>query len=104
MARSFLAAAFVVGTLLLTLNPAVQASKVKVWHHYNQGHHDKAQFKGAVVSSEGTLRLARQVKPLANLDATHVWAVVEDKQSNLFAATGDDGKLFKIAPDGKVTL
>ena len=43
-------------------------------------HYDKAQLKQAVVSSEGALRLSRQLKPLADLDATHVWDVVEDKR------------------------
>jgi hypothetical protein len=80
------------------------AARVKVWQHNTQSHFDKAQFKQAVVSSEGTLRLARQVKALANLEATHVWDVVEDRAGNLIAATGTDGKIFKVAPDGKVEL
>jgi hypothetical protein len=79
-------------------------AKVKVWYHANHGHYDKAQFKQAVVTSEGSLRLSRQVKPLAGIQATHVWAMVEDKAGNLFVATGDEGKLFKVSPDGKVTL
>jgi hypothetical protein len=100
MFRTSLAAT---AAVLLALPPAGHAAKVKVWHHYNLGHYDKAQFKQAVVSSEGALRLARQLKPLANLEATHVWDVVEDKSGNLFVATGDEGKVYKIGGDGKVT-
>jgi sugar lactone lactonase YvrE len=81
-----------------------QAAKVKVWHHHSPGQYDKAQFKQAVVSSEGALRLSRQLKPLAGLEATHVWDVVEDKDGNLYVATGDEGKLYKVTPDGKVTV
>ena len=80
-----------------------QAAKVKVWHQHTPAHYDKAQFKQAVVSSEGALRLSRQLKPLAGLDATHVWDVVEDKDGNLFVATGDEGKIYKVTPDGKVS-
>jgi hypothetical protein len=87
-----------------TAPQTAQAGKVKVWHHHNQSHYDKAQFKQTVISSEGTLRLSRQVRPLAGLDATHVWDVVEDKAGNLFVATGDEGKLFKVSPDGKASL
>ena len=29
--------------------------------------------------------------------ATHVWDVVEDKHGNLFVATGDEGKIFKVS-------
>ena len=48
-------------------------------------------------------RRARAVAPAqaaGNLDATHVWDVVEDRQGDLFAATGDEGKLFKV--DGAI--
>src|SRR5205823_4760751 len=81
-----------------------QAAKVKVWHHNTPSHFDKAQFKQAVVSNEGVVRLSRQLKPLAGLDATHVWDLIEDKDGNLFVATGDEGKIFKISPEGKVTV
>ena len=81
-----------------------EGAKVKVWYHATQGHHDKAQFKQAVVTSEGALQLSRLVKPFAGIQATHVWAMVEDKAGNLFVATGDEGKLFKVSPDGRVTL
>ena len=82
---------------------STRAAKVKVWHQHAPGHYDKAQLKHAVVSSEGALRLSRQLKPLAGLDATHVWDVVEDKDGNLFVATGDEGKIYKVTPDGKVS-
>ena len=54
------------------------AAKVKVWHQHTQSHYDKAKFKDAVVTSEGALRLSRQVKPLAGLEAANVWDLVED--------------------------
>ena len=89
---------------LLLAAPLCPAGKVKVWHHGASSHYGKAQFKGAVVTSEGTLRLSRRLKPLAELDATHVWDVVEDKQGNLIVATGDEGKIYRLAPDGKASL
>jgi hypothetical protein len=80
------------------------AAKVKVWHHGTPSSYDRAQFKGAVVSSEGAVRLSRQLKPLASLDATHIWDVIEDGDGNLIVATGDDGKVFKVAPDGRASV
>jgi outer membrane protein assembly factor BamB len=80
------------------------AAKVKVWHQYTQAHFEKAKFQHATVTSEGVLRLARQLRPLAPLDAANVWALAEDLQGNLYAATGDEGKLYRIAPDGKVSM
>src|SRR5689334_6020927 len=66
-----------------------RAAKVKVWHQHSPAHYDKAAFRHAVLSSEGTLRLSRQLKPLATLDASHVWDMVEDRDGNLIVATGD---------------
>src|SRR5215471_9531693 len=77
-----------------------QAAKVKVWHHYTPGHHDKSQLKQAVISNEGAIRLSRQLKTLASIDATHVWDIVEDANGNLFVATGDDGQIYKVNAEG----
>jgi hypothetical protein len=90
--------------VMLSLPGVGQAAKVKVWHHYAAGHYEKARFKNAVVTSEGMLRLSRQVKPLAAIQATHVWSLVEDREGNLLAATGDEGKIFKVTPQGGVSV
>jgi hypothetical protein len=89
---------------LLLWAPESRAAKVKVWHQHAAGDYAKARLRKAVVSTEGTLRLSRQLRPLADLDATHVWNLAEDNDGNLYAATGDEGKLFKVAPDGKVSV
>jgi hypothetical protein len=101
MFRSFPA---VTAIILLSLPSLAEAAKVKVWHHSSPSSYDRAHLKGAVVSSEGALRLSRQLKPLAGLDATHVWDVVEDADGNLIVATGDEGKVFKVTPEGKATV
>lgn len=89
--------------VLLALSSA-QAAKVKVWHHGTPAHYEKAQWRHAVVTNEGVLRLSRQLKPLVKLHATHIWDIVEDRAGNLYVATGDEGKLCKVSPDGKVAV
>jgi hypothetical protein len=89
---------------LLAASTRCPAAKVKVWDHHAPAHYDHAQFKQAVVSSEGTLRLARQLRPLADLDCAHVWDVVEDAAGNLLVATGNDGKLLRVTAAGKVSV
>src|SRR5262245_47871693 len=84
--------------------PECLAAKVKVWHHSTPAHHEKAERKGVVLSSEGTRRLARRLKPLAALDATHVWDLAEDGAGNLYAATGGEGRVYKVGPDGKASV
>src|SRR5215469_10896001 len=87
--------------LILACPSSLFAAKVKVWHQHAPGQYDKAQLKQTVVSSEGALRLSRQLRPLAGLDASHVWDVVEDRDGNLYVATGNEGKIYKVPPQGK---
>ncbi|MFN4258238.1 MAG: hypothetical protein ACK4RK_03015 [Gemmataceae bacterium] len=82
----------------------VYAAKVKVWHHHQPAHFDQCKFHQAVVSNEGTLRLARDLRPLVALEAAHIWDIVEDRAGNLFVATGNEGKVFKVTPEGKVSV
>jgi len=103
MARYSVFAGFM-SMLFLVFAAGSDAAKVKVWQHNNQGNYDKAQFKQAVVSSEGTLRLSKQLKLLANIQAAHVWDIIEDRAGNLIVATGVEGKIFKVSPDGKTDI
>lgn len=89
---------------LFAVTQPSQAAKVKVWHHHTPAHYEKAEMKHTVISNEGALRLSRQLKPFPGIEATHVWDIVEDKHGNLFVATGDEGKIYKITPDGKTTV
>ncbi len=87
---------------LMLLSPSfLLAAKVKVWYQHTPAQYDKAQLKQMVLSNEGVLRLSRQLRPLAGLDAAHVWDMVEDRDGNLFVATGDEGKIYKVSADGK---
>src|SRR5260370_31729070 len=81
-----------------------QAGKVKVWLHDRPEQFDKAQLKQAVVTNEGAIRLSRRLQPLAELDAAHVWDIVENKQGDLIVATGNEGKIFHVSPEAKITV
>jgi hypothetical protein len=92
-------------SILCLAVPTSEAAKVKVWQQYTQGSFDKAKFSNAVVTSEGVLRLSREVKAFANLDVSNVWDLVEDKAGNLYAATsGEEGRVYKITPAGKTSI
>jgi hypothetical protein len=103
MLRSSLPCAAALAALALLVGQA-RAAKVKVWHQHTPAHYDKAKFRHAVVSSEGALRLSRRLQPLVALDADHVWDVAEDRDGNLFVATGGEGKVYKVSAAGKVSV
>src|SRR5579871_3614905 len=98
---SYLVAVVLICTAFLVPSSFLFAAKVKVWYQHTPAQYDKAQLKQMVLSNEGVLRLSRQLRPLAGLDVAHIWDMVEDRDGNLFVATGDEGKIYKVAADGK---
>lgn len=93
--------------VLVTATSTATSAKVKLWHHYQPSHFTKSKLQQIVVSNEGALRLSRQLTPLAlktKLDATWIWDMVEDAQGNLYVATGKEGKVYRITPDGDVKV
>jgi hypothetical protein len=99
---------FVAITFLFALVPtSLFAAKVKTVTIATPGNYEKARLEQTVVSSQGSVRLARSLQPLplnGVLDAARIWDVIEDKAGNLYVATGDDGRIFKIALDGLVSV
>src|SRR5579859_2792186 len=103
MKSRFFSAVLVAMSALIAVN-SVSAAKVKVFRQDKPGDYDKAERKGTVISDAGTVRLSRKLQSLPRIEATHVWAVVEDRFGNLYAGTGDDGKVYKVTPDGKTSV
>jgi hypothetical protein len=91
--------ALALALLLFSISP-LEAAKVKVWNQRGQSSYEKAKFTRAVVSSEGVLRLSRQLNLIANPGAANIWALAESKDGVLYAATGDEGRIFRVEPDG----
>src|SRR5216683_3176628 len=100
----FLRLLLVLSILLFAL-PAADAAKVKVWHQHTQSHYDKAKFHNAVVTSEGALRLSRQVKPFASFEVANVWDLAYDPASkSVYAGTGPKGKIYRLTAAGKTEV
>lgn len=97
--------AVVVGIVMLASSAGVvRGGRLKTWNHSASADFEKAKLAGVVVSNTGALRLSRQLRPLSGVEAAHVWALAEDAAGNLYAGTGDEGKVFKIAPNGTTTV
>lgn len=76
------------------LLPAASA-KVETWRREGGAAFAKCKREGIVLSDSGELRLGKAVAPLGNIAAARVWDLVKSKGGEFFAATGDDGKVFR---------
>ncbi|MGH9511712.1 MAG: hypothetical protein ACRD2U_06205 [Terriglobales bacterium] len=61
----------------------------------------KGTTEGVAIRSNGTLELAPTFKAVATTPSPYVWAIVADRNGNLFAATGTPARVYRITADGK---
>ncbi len=60
----------------------------------------RGDFSGAQVTSEGTVQLSARVRQLATTAEPFAWSVAGDAHGNTYLGTGNNARIYKIAPDG----
>jgi sugar lactone lactonase YvrE len=63
----------------------------------------KGHLSGLSLSVDGTLQLGPSVRWTAALNQPAFWSMVLAPDGGVYAATGHQGKVFRITPDGKAT-
>lgn len=64
----------------------------------------KGRLSGLSLSSDGSLQLGPALRFTATLDQPALWSIVPAPDGSIYASTGHQGKIFRIAPDGRFTL
>ncbi len=70
-------------------------AKLETWKQDSAAAFAKARKEGVVVADTGRIRLAHALKSGSKLEAAHVWDLLRTPAGVLFAATGDEGKVFR---------
>ncbi len=65
---------------------------------------EKGRPVGISISERGELRIAPQIELLVDTGEPYIWALAQDQQGNIYAGTGDGGKIFKIDKKAKHSL
>jgi len=55
---------------------------------------ESGDVEGLSVADDGTLSLAPVLEDVGETEEMFVWALAEDRQGRLFAATGNQGRVF----------
>src|SRR5207244_1365315 len=84
-------------------HPAM-AAKVETWRHDTSAAFAKGHKERVVVSDAGRVRLAQAVRPFDGLTAAHVWDLAKLGKDTLYAATGNEGKVFLRRGQGPWTI
>lgn len=88
--------------ILIALMHAGTAAAVKtsLWEQQQHEEFEAGTPKNLSLTSQGDVMLAPKIEGFTKLKENQVWALVEDSAGNLYAATGNQGKIYKISADG----
>ena len=94
----------IVLTVLLALSVTAFAVTPQFWENFSQEDLLKGSFKQLSLSSDGKLFFAPAYDLVYDTGQAYIFSMVRDKAGNLYVGTGDEGKVFKIDPQGKGSL
>jgi hypothetical protein len=80
------------------------AVSTSYWEVRSQEQFDRGTPERVSIHSDGQVALSPKLELLADTGEPFVWCLAEDSKGNLYAGTGNNGKIFKLARNGQLTL
>src|ERR1051326_7690031 len=100
-----LVTAFIVGLLCIAcFTSSVLAGEPVIWEMSSRPELLKGEARGISITDNGLLTLAPKLDSIFDTEQPYIWSATADAAGNIYLGTGHDGKLFRIAPDGKGAL
>src|SRR5690242_14914442 len=90
--------------LLLLLSAAAFAEGTRAWEQTKFEEFEKGTARGVAIRSDGGLELAPALKAIYTTPSTYIWAIGDDAQGNIYAATGAPARVYRITPTGQATV
>ncbi|MCL5772805.1 MAG: hypothetical protein M1536_00295 [Firmicutes bacterium] len=84
-----------------TITEKASISATKRWDSLNFHDFEKGAFTNISCTSDGILSLAPASTILHETNEPFIWSLACDSQGNIYAGTGNSGKILKISPSGK---
>lgn len=79
----------------------VLASTPVIWKQAGHGDFLKGETRGVSITGKGRLTLSPVLDLVFESDEPLIWSLAADSRGNLYAGTGNDGKLYRIDPSGR---
>jgi len=93
---------------MITVFCAIPAhsTQTEIWKTSSFDEFSRGESDRVSLTSTGEILLAPKMEPVLTLKDKElfVWALAEDSRGNLYAGTGEEGKIFKITPDGNISV
>lgn len=83
---------------------SARAGEPVVWETGSRAELLRGEAHGVSVTDTGALMLAPRFAQLFNTGQAYVWSSVADAAGNVYLGTGHDGRIYRVASDGRGTL
>ncbi len=81
------------------------AVTTSLWEQQLQKDFEEDSPKNVSITSQGEVMLAPKLESsFADTQEIYIWCLAEDSHGNIYAGTGNGGKLYRITPDGQSSL
>ncbi len=90
--------------LLIALSVAAFAVTPQFWEDFTQEDLLKGSLNRVSLTPDGKLMLAPAFDLAYDTGQNYIFSMVRDKAGNIYVGTGDEGKVFRIDPQGKGSL
>ena len=102
--RAFYSFSVTVLFFSIHLLPALGVT-TQLWEQQHQKDFESGKPENISVSSKGNLMLAPKLDPFfEDTQEIYIWCLAEDSKGNIYAGTGNKGKIYRITPDGQSSL
>ena len=94
-----------IGLVLLLIISSSNSGAVttRVWRQTSREEFDAGKLECVSTTSRGDILLAPLVEEFDDTGELYIWALAADAKGNIFAGTGNGGKIFRLSGKGKVS-
>jgi hypothetical protein len=95
---------------IITISTAVCAGSAlavstSIWEQQSQQDFEAGSSENVSVTNLGEVMLAPNIDTFfENTKEVYIWCLAEDSKGNIYAGSGNEGKIYKITPDGQSSL
>jgi sugar lactone lactonase YvrE len=90
--------------LLLLMCVSASGQTTRTWEQSSFADFEKGVSRGVAIRSDGVLELAPAFRAVATTPSTYLWAIASDAEGNLLAAAGAPARVYRITPQGQLTV
>jgi sugar lactone lactonase YvrE len=86
------------------IQPA-SAVTTAIWEQQSQADFESGTPKHVSITSKGEVMLSPKLEPFfTDTQEVYIWCLAEDSKGNIYAGTGNEGKIYRMTPDGESSL